>query len=80
MIKSCGTSIATHVFGKQEKEISSKINYSDTYDFYNDIDNSMTRRFSYAPETVEEQKEFDLKLIALQETFIFLRVLCEGNN
>ncbi len=40
----------------------------------------MTRKFIYVPETVEEQKEFDLKLIALQETFIFLRVLCEGNN
>jgi hypothetical protein len=62
------------------KEISSKMNYSDTYDYYNDTDNSMTRKFMYAPETAEELKEFDLKLIALQETFIFLRVLSEGNN
>lgn len=40
----------------------------------------MTRKFVYVPETVEEEKEFALKLVALQETFIFLRVLCEGNN
>lgn len=56
MIKSCGTSIDTHVFGKQEKEVSLNINYSDTYDFYYDMDKSMTRKFKYVPDTIEEQK------------------------
>jgi len=29
------------------------MNYSDTYDYYNDLDKSMTRKFFYIPETVE---------------------------
>lgn len=32
--------------------------YTDTYDFYNDNEKIMQRRFMYIPETVLEQKEF----------------------
>lgn len=40
----------------------------------------MKRQFIYVPETVEEQKEFDQKVVNMQYTFILLKNLCEGNN
>jgi hypothetical protein len=40
----------------------------------------MKRKFAYIPETVEEQKEFDEKVVNMQYAFIFLKNLCEGNN
>lgn len=49
----------TEVFNVQTKS-TNKIDYtfySDTYDFYNDNEKIMERKFTYIPETVLEQKE-----------------------
>lgn len=54
--------------------------YSDTYDFYNNNEKIMERKFTYIPETVLEQKELEEKMVFLQRIFIFLKVLCEGSN
>ncbi len=40
----------------------------------------MVRKYNYIPETVEEQKEFEGKVQLLQKVFMFLKVLCSGNN
>jgi hypothetical protein len=81
LIKDCGVSIATHQVNKETKEYNRlAINYSDTYDFYIDNEKIMRRQFMYVPETVEEQKEFDQKVVNMQYTFILLKNLCEGNN
>jgi len=80
LIKDCGASIANHQVGGDTKEFNSTgVNYSDTYDFYIDNEKIMKRQFMYVPETVEEQKEFDQKVVNMQYSFIFLKNLCEGN-
>ncbi len=56
LILNCGSLIAVHKIGGEIKEYNSKINYSDTYDFYIDNEKIMDRKFVYIPETVLEQK------------------------
>lgn len=81
LIKDCGASIAAIRVGGDTKEYNpTGVNYSDTYDFYIDNQKIMKRQFIYVPETVEEQKEFDQKVVNMQYTFILLKNLCEGNN
>jgi hypothetical protein len=59
LVKECGSSIAAFLIGGEQKEYNPRaINYSDTYDYYDDIEKIMEREFVYQPETVLEQKEF----------------------
>lgn len=80
LIRGCGDTIATFEGTKEAKGLDAEANYSDTYDFYIDNEKIMTRKFVFLPETVEEQREFDEKVAAMQYAFILLKNLCEGNN
>lgn len=54
--------------------------HSDTYDFYDERENIMERRFGYEEETSEEEKLFKQLVSALSRVYRFLQLLCEGNN
>jgi hypothetical protein len=57
LVRECGASISAHLVGSETKEYNKRaINYSDTYDFYDDKEKIVQREFVYQPETVLEQK------------------------
>jgi hypothetical protein len=80
LIKDCTNVVTSNALDTVEEEYVEVTNYADTYDFYNTEDNCMKRKFVFEPITIMEQKEFTEKYAFLQTAFIFLKVLCEGNN
>ena len=52
LIKKNSQSVVNFLSEKEKEEDYGQINYSDTYDFYNDIEKIMERKFKYIPETV----------------------------
>lgn len=53
---------------------------SDTYDFYDDTEGIMVRKFRYEEERSEEEKLEDDIISALNKLYRFIQLLCEGNN
>ena len=52
LIKKNSQSVVNFLSEKEKIEDFGTINYSDTYDFYNDKEKIMERKFKYIPETV----------------------------
>jgi hypothetical protein len=53
---------------------------ADTYDFYNDKQNYMIRKFGYVSEVDAERIQTRQTVQLLGRVFLFLKILCENNN
>ena len=79
LIKLYADRVSVVTVNRKKDEVRDSVT-SDTYDFYDDSEAIMMRKFRYEEETSEEEKLEDDIISALDRLYRFIQLLCENNN